>query len=123
MVCTSRTTGKHRAGCSKRRPLTSRPRAKTRLSRQGRSERRGEEVLDHVFGFTSSEKPSERSENAAWERRVLARRGRAGEKSDFFSILLEEAMTASVVWGLTLLEVLSPLLARAQQILAWKVIA
>jgi hypothetical protein len=42
---------------------------------------------------------------------------------DFFSILLEEAMTASVVWGLTLLEVLSPLMARAQQILAWKVIA
>ena len=57
------------------------------------------------------------------ERARLDAPGRAGEKSDFFSILLEEAMTASVVWGLTLLEVLSPLLARAQQILAWKVIA
>jgi hypothetical protein len=43
--------------------------------------------------------------------------------ADFFSILLEEAMTVSVVWGLTLLAVLSPLLARAQQIPAWKVIA
>jgi hypothetical protein len=32
-------------------------------------------------------------------------------------------MTVSVVWGLTLLAVLSYLLARAQQISAWKVIA
>ena len=32
-------------------------------------------------------------------------------------------MTVSVVWGLTLLAVLSYLLARAQQIPAWKVIA
>jgi hypothetical protein len=55
--------------------------------------------------------------------RVSTRRGRAGEKSDFFSILLEEAMTVSIVWGLTLLAVLSPLLARARQIPAWKVIA
>ena len=36
---------------------------------------------------------------------------------------LEVAMTVSVVWGLTLLAVLSYLLARAQQIPAWKVIA
>ena len=36
---------------------------------------------------------------------------------------LEEAMTVSVGWGLTLLAVLSYLLARAQQIPAWKVIA
>ncbi len=36
---------------------------------------------------------------------------------------LEVAMTVSVVWGLTLLAVLSPLLARAQQIPVWKVIA
>ena len=36
---------------------------------------------------------------------------------------LEEAMTVSVVWGLMLLAVLSYLLARAQQIPAWKVIA
>ena len=43
--------------------------------------------------------------------------------ADFFSILLEEAMTVSVVWGLTLLAVPSPHLARAQQIPAWKVIA
>jgi hypothetical protein len=43
--------------------------------------------------------------------------------ADFFRILLEDAMTVSAVWGLTLLAVLSPLLARAQQIPAWKVIA
>ena len=36
---------------------------------------------------------------------------------------LEEAMTVSVGWGLTLLAVLSYLLARAQQIPAWTVIA
>jgi VIT1/CCC1 family predicted Fe2+/Mn2+ transporter len=36
---------------------------------------------------------------------------------------LEEAMMVSVVWGLTLLAVLSYLLARAQRIAAWKVIA
>ena len=36
---------------------------------------------------------------------------------------LEVAMTVSVVWGLTLLAVLSYFLARAQQIPAWKVIA
>lgn len=36
---------------------------------------------------------------------------------------LEDAMTVSVVWGLSLLAVLSYLLARAQQIPAWKVIA
>ena len=36
---------------------------------------------------------------------------------------LEEAMTVSVGWGLMLLAVLSYLLARAQQISAWKVIA
>jgi VIT1/CCC1 family predicted Fe2+/Mn2+ transporter len=36
---------------------------------------------------------------------------------------LEEAMTVSVMWGILLLAVLSYLLARAQQILAWKVIA
>ena len=36
---------------------------------------------------------------------------------------LEEAMTVSVVWGLTLLALLSLLLARAQEIPAWKVIA
>jgi VIT1/CCC1 family predicted Fe2+/Mn2+ transporter len=36
---------------------------------------------------------------------------------------LEEAMTVSVGWGLSLLTVLSYLLARAQQIPAWKVIA
>ena len=35
---------------------------------------------------------------------------------------LKDAMTVSVVWGLTLLSVLSYLLARAQQIPAWKVI-
>ena len=35
---------------------------------------------------------------------------------------LEAAMMVSVVWGLTLLAVLSYLLARAQQIPAWKVI-
>jgi vacuolar iron transporter family protein len=35
---------------------------------------------------------------------------------------LGKAMTVSVVWGLTLLAVLSYLLARAQQIQAWKVI-
>jgi vacuolar iron transporter family protein len=35
---------------------------------------------------------------------------------------LEEAMMVSVVWGLTLLAVLSYLLARAQRIAAWKVI-
>ena len=36
---------------------------------------------------------------------------------------LEAAITVSVGWGLTLLTVLSYLLARAQQIQAWKVIA
>jgi len=36
---------------------------------------------------------------------------------------LEKAMIVSVVWGLTLLAVLSYLLARAQQISAWKVIS
>ncbi|TKS61315.1 MAG: membrane protein [Nitrospira sp.] len=36
---------------------------------------------------------------------------------------LEDAMTVSMVWGLSLLAVLSYLLARAQQISAWKVIA
>jgi vacuolar iron transporter family protein len=36
---------------------------------------------------------------------------------------LEDAMIVSVVWGLSLLAVLSYLLARAQQIPAWKVIA
>jgi hypothetical protein len=36
---------------------------------------------------------------------------------------LEEAMTVSVGWGLTLLAVLSYFLAQAQQIPAWKVIA
>jgi len=36
---------------------------------------------------------------------------------------LEEAMTVSVMWGILLLAVLSYLLARAQQIPAWKVIA
>jgi len=36
---------------------------------------------------------------------------------------LEDAMTVSVMWGLSLLAVLSYLLARAQQIPAWKVIA
>ena len=36
---------------------------------------------------------------------------------------LEDAMTVSVVWGLSLLAVLSYFLARAQQIPAWKVIA
>jgi VIT1/CCC1 family predicted Fe2+/Mn2+ transporter len=36
---------------------------------------------------------------------------------------LEEAIMVSVVWGLSLLAVLSFLLARAQQIPAWKVIA
>ena len=36
---------------------------------------------------------------------------------------LEEAMTVSVVWGLTLLALLSLLLARTQEIPAWKVIA
>ena len=36
---------------------------------------------------------------------------------------LEEAMKVSVVWGLSLLAALSYLLARAQQIPAWKVIA
>ena len=35
---------------------------------------------------------------------------------------LEQAMTVSVIWGLTLLAVLSYVLARAQQIPAWKVI-
>ncbi len=38
-------------------------------------------------------------------------------------LLLEEAMMVSVVWGLSLLAVLSYLLARAQQIPVWKVIA
>jgi VIT1/CCC1 family predicted Fe2+/Mn2+ transporter len=38
-------------------------------------------------------------------------------------LLLEEAIMVSVVWGLSLLVVLSYLLARAQQIPAWKVIA
>jgi len=38
-------------------------------------------------------------------------------------LLLEEAMMVGVVWGLSLLAVLSYLLARAQQIPAWKVIA
>ena len=33
---------------------------------------------------------SERSEDPEWERRVSASRGWAGEKSDFFSILLKE---------------------------------
>jgi len=37
-------------------------------------------------------------------------------------LLLEEAMMVSVVWGLSLLAVLSYLLARAQRIPAWKVI-
>src|SRR6185295_3710374 len=36
---------------------------------------------------------------------------------------LEDAMMVSVVWGLTLLAVLSYFLAQAQQIPAWKVIA
>ncbi|HSQ91839.1 MAG TPA: hypothetical protein VLM19_06670 [Nitrospiraceae bacterium] len=36
---------------------------------------------------------------------------------------LEDAMTVSVVWGLSLLAVLSYFLARAQQIPAWKVIS
>jgi vacuolar iron transporter family protein len=36
---------------------------------------------------------------------------------------LEDAMTVSIVWGLSLLAVLSYFLARAQQIPAWKVIA
>ena len=36
---------------------------------------------------------------------------------------LEDAMMVSVVWGLSLLAVLSYLLARGQQISAWKVIA
>jgi vacuolar iron transporter family protein len=36
---------------------------------------------------------------------------------------LEEAIMVSVVWDLSLLAVLSPLLARAQQIQAWRVIA
>ena len=36
---------------------------------------------------------------------------------------LEDAMTVSIVWGLSLLGVLSYFLARAQQIPAWKVIA
>jgi vacuolar iron transporter family protein len=36
---------------------------------------------------------------------------------------LEEAMMVSVVWGLSLLAVLSYFLARVQQITAWKVIA
>jgi VIT1/CCC1 family predicted Fe2+/Mn2+ transporter len=36
---------------------------------------------------------------------------------------LEDAMTVSVVWGLSLLGVLSYFLARAQKIPAWKVIA
>ena|SRR2546422_8971911 len=38
-------------------------------------------------------------------------------------LLLEEAIMVSVVWGLSLLAVLSYLLARVQQIQAWKVIA
>jgi VIT1/CCC1 family predicted Fe2+/Mn2+ transporter len=36
---------------------------------------------------------------------------------------LDEAIVTSVVWGLSLLAVLSYFLARAQQIQAWKVIA
>ena len=36
---------------------------------------------------------------------------------------LEEVIMVSVVWDLSLLAVLNPLLARAQQIQAWKVIA
>jgi len=36
---------------------------------------------------------------------------------------LEEVIMVTVVWDLSLLAVLSPLLARAQQIQAWKVIA
>jgi vacuolar iron transporter family protein len=36
---------------------------------------------------------------------------------------LEEAIMVSVVWDLSLLAVLNPLLARARQIQAWKVIA
>jgi vacuolar iron transporter family protein len=46
-----------------------------------------------------------------------------GWLADFFSILLEDAMMVSVLWGLSLLAVLSYLLAQAQQIPAWKVIA
>ena len=79
--------------------------------RQGRSERRGEEVrtalrvgrspLEWILAngkaptlLPTSEKlllnASERSEDPEWERRVSASRGWAGEKSDFFSILLKE---------------------------------
>jgi hypothetical protein len=49
---------------------------------QGRSERRGEVVLSSV------REPLSEARTPHGKRRVLARRGRAGEKSDFFSILL-----------------------------------
>ena len=82
-----------------------------KADQQGRSKRRGEEVrtalrvgrspLEWILAngkaptlLPTSEKllhnASERSEDPEWERRVSARRGWAGEKSDFFSILLKE---------------------------------
>ena len=49
---------------------------------QGRSERRGEA---YPLGYVE---PLSDARTKPGERRVSARRGRAGEKSDFFSILI-----------------------------------
>ncbi len=50
---------------------------------QGRSERRGGRTLQYV-------EPLSEARTKPGEKRVSARQGWAGEKSDFFSILLDE---------------------------------
>jgi hypothetical protein len=83
MVCTSRTTGEHRAGCSKRPDFSpAQPcRAETHLVPSKAATPR----LTLVSRFTIS---GSEARTPYGKRRVSARRGRAGEKSDFFSILL-----------------------------------
>jgi hypothetical protein len=68
--------------------------------------------LVHLVSFVQPNKPDR-----------LNRPNEQGWLAAFFSILLEDAMMVSVLWGLSLLAVLSYLLAQAQQIPAWKVIA
>jgi len=70
MIGTSRATGQPRAGCSKR------------LSSKAAASEEARRTLRYVELLSEARTP-------LGERRVSARRGWAGEKSDFVSILLE----------------------------------
>ena len=71
LVYTSGITGAHHAGCSKR------PSSKAAASEEAR----------HTLRYVE---PLSETKTPYGKRRAPARRGRAGENNDFFSILLEE---------------------------------